>query len=352
MTLLTLLSNPLNITLLTSQLLSAPSIWQHPDGLRTTLRILSIFNSAAIHLVSQRKSSEPPTFYPSRSTLGREEWAVAVIKGADEKSPRWRHLCVFAGLLTGLEGRGEGDISRSLRGTLESATVKAVNLALQEEEAANEYAANSMAVILSHVFGLLTDGAKLNLNHDLLLPILCHAPFFAREGLHSGYFLGTIDADILQSGGMQFDWSTRSTTYVQCQRMATGPLIASLGSLSRLIAFSVENVQNVDLLFTMIKDLTDFTRSLCVQWRQNKLSEIDITEEPTFLSEQTRANTLPLLWRVLQSTMFATVIILQSLLGRVLRDVKIPVHGGESPILRIEHLKLTTCSPIHGHPNP
>ena len=236
--------------------------------------------------------------------------------------------------------------------TLESATVKAVNLALQEGEAANEYAANSIAVILSHVFGLLTDGAKLNLNHDLLLPILCYAPFFSREGLHSGYFLSTIDADIVQSGGMQFDWSAKSTTYIRCQRMATGPLIASLGSLSRLIAFSAENVQDVDLLFTMIKDLTGFTRSLCVQWRQNKLSEIDITEEPTFLSEQTRANTLPLLWRVLQSTMFATVLVLQSLLGRVLRDVKIPAHGGESPILPIEHSRLTACSPLHGHPNP
>ena len=338
MTLLTLLSNPLNVTLLTSQLLSAPSIWQHPDGLRTTLRILGIFNSAATHLILQDKSPESRSLYSSRSTLSREEWAVAVIKGADAKSPRWRHLCILAGLLTGLEGRGQRNISRSLRRTLESATVKAVNLALHEGEAANEYAANSMAVMLSHVFGLLDDGAKLNLNHDLLLPILCHAPFFAKEGLYSGYFLSTIDADIIQSGGMQFDWSTRSTTYVQCQRMATGPLIASFGSLSRLIAFSVENVQDVDLLFTMIKNLTNFTRSLCIQWRQNKLSEIDITEEPTFLSEQTRANTLPLLWQVLQSTMFAIVVVLRSLLGRVLGDVKMPAHGGKSPILPIKRI--------------
>src|SRR5688500_8813507 len=46
--LLTTLSNPLNITLLTSQLLTAPAIWQRVEGLKTSLRIISIYNTAAI----------------------------------------------------------------------------------------------------------------------------------------------------------------------------------------------------------------------------------------------------------------------------------------------------------------
>ena len=193
---------------------------------------------------------------------------------------------MLAGLLVGFEGRRERNLSHSLRRTLESATVKAVNLALQEGEASNEFAANSMAIMLSYVFDLLSDGEKMSLNDDLLLPILVQAPFFAKEGLHSGYFLSTIDADVVQSAERKFDWSARSSTYMQCQRMATGPMVASLGSLSRLIAFSAENVQDVDLLFTVVKDLSTFTRSLCVQWRQNKLAEIDITEEARYLSER------------------------------------------------------------------
>lgn len=306
--------NPLNVTLLTSQLLSAPSVWEQPhvNGLRTTLGILGIFNSAAIHRVA----------------LGADEWAIAIVKGTDGgSSPRWRHLCILAGLLIGFEGREK--LSASLRRKLESATVKAVNLALHDGETANELARNSVAMVLSHVFDLLGDAEKMNLDHDGLLPILYQPPLFSKDGLYSGYFLSRIDADILQDGGMKFEWSSNSPTHVQCQRMATGPLISSLGSLSRVTAFLVEHVQNVDLLASMVNDLSTFTRSLCVQWRQNKLSEIDVTEEASFLTDDTLKGTLPILWRVLKSSMFATVIILRALLGRVLGDHRMPVAGGK-----------------------
>lgn len=312
---MTNLSNPLNVTLLASQLLCAPSIWEQGplSSLRTTLDILSIFHSAAIHRVAS----------------GANEWAIAVVKGTDGGgSPRWRQLCVLAGLLIGFEGRNT--ISASLRRKIESATVKAVNLALQEGETASGLAGNSVAVVLSHVFDLLSDVEKMNLDHDLLLPILYQPPFFSKDGLHSGYFLSGIDADISQRGGMKFEWSSKSSTYAQCQRIATSPLISSLGSLSRVTAFSVEHVQNVDLLSTMVNDLAAFTRSLCVQWRQNKLSEIDVTEEASFLTDDTTKTTLPVLWRILRSSMFAIVIILRALLGRVLGDPMMPVAGGKS----------------------
>ncbi|CAF9933932.1 MAG: hypothetical protein ALECFALPRED_005795 [Alectoria fallacina] len=337
-TLLTLLSNPLNVTLLASQLLSAPSIWQRPDGLRTTIRILSIFNSAAIRLGQPEESPEGKPPFAAQWSLRREKWAMAVVKGADDRSPRWRHLCILTGLLIGFEGRGKQSVSVSLRRKLENATVKAVNLALHEGEAGNELAGNSIAMMLSNVFDLLSDSEKMKLNSDLLLPVLIHAPYFSKEGLQYGYFLSTIDSDVVQREGMKFDWSTKSSTYVRCQRMTAGPLIASLGSLSRLTAFCVENVPNADLLSAMITDLSAFTRSLCVQWRQNKLSEIDITEESIYLSEESLRNTIPLLWRVLKSTMFAVVIVLKSLLGRVLGDNRMPADG--APFMAIQTLRI------------
>ncbi len=311
-------------------MLSAPSIWQRPDGLRTTVRILSIFSSAAVQLVQSEDSLKAEPQFPTQRGLGREEWAIAVVKGADDRSPRWRHLCVLAGLLIGFEGRGKHSLSKSLRSKLENATVKAANLALQEGEGSNELAGNSICMMLSHVFDLLSDSGKMSLNSDLLLPILIHAPFFSKEGLQYGYFLSTIDSDVIQLGGTKFDWSPKSSTYVQCQRMTTGPLIASLGSLSRLTAFSVENVRDTDLLPSMVTDFSAFTRSLGVQWRQNKLSEIDITEETTYLTEESVNATIPLLWRVLKSTMFAVVIVLRSLLGRVLSDNRMPSDCGKS----------------------
>ena len=238
-------------------------------------------------------------------------------------------MCVLAGLLIGFEGQGKQNLSRPLRGKLENATVKAANLALQQGEASDELAGNSIGMMLSHVFDLLSNSERRNLNSDLLLPILIHAPFFSKEGLQYGYFISAIDSDVLQREGMKFDWSPKSSTYIQCQRMSTGPLIVSLGSLSRLLAYCVENVANTDLLSTMITDLSSFTRSLCVQWRQNKLSEIDVTEESIYLSEESLKVTVPVLWRVLKSTMFAIVIVLRSLIGRVLGDKRVPADSGK-----------------------
>ncbi|KAL9098677.1 MAG: hypothetical protein Q9163_005705 [Psora crenata] len=337
-TLLTFLVNPLNVTLLTSQLLSAPSIWQRPDGLRTILHILNVFSSAARHLVLKEAPSTHSQAYPTQRVLAKEDWAIAVIKGADDRSPRWRHLCVLAGLLRGFEGRGQGAISKSLRQTLESGAVKAVSLALRGGETEEELAANSIVMMLSQIFDLLSDGEKRELDQDLLLPILYRAPFFSRDGLQSGYFLSTIDADIIQTTRTKFDWSPKSSTYTQCHRMANGPLMSCLGSLSRLTAFSVEQVQDPDLLPTMIKDLCSFTRSLVVQWRQNKLSEIDVTEESMHLSEETLRTTLPTLWRTLRSTMFAIIVILRALLSRVLGDPRLPTDVG--PFLAAQTLHI------------
>ena len=328
----------MNVTLLTSQLLSAPSIWQRPDGLRTTLRILSIFNIAARHVIQHEESPTQSDAYSIRRALSKDDWAIAVIKGADDRSPRWRHLCVLAGLLVGFGSREQGTISWSLRQTLEGATVKAVNLALNNGEAQDESTANSIALMLSHVFDLLSDGKKVDLDHDLLLPILYHAPLFSKDGLHSGYFLSIMDADVVQTTRSKFDWLPKSSTFVQCQRMASGPLMSCLGSLSRLTAFSAEQVQNHDLLVTMIKDLSAFTRSLLVQWRQNKLSEIDATEETVFLSDESLTTTLPLLWSALRSTMFAITVILRSLMGRVLGDARLAMNI--APFMAIQTLHI------------
>ncbi len=331
--LLTLLSNPLNVTLLTAQLLSAPAIWHRPDGLPTTVRILGIFNSASIQFHSPNESRPSVGGLAEPPRLSKEKWVTAVIKGADERSPRWRHVLVFSGLLLGFSAKNGHELPNDLLSTLEKAIIKATNSALQEHELEDGLAAKSTAITLSHVFDLLHDAQKASLNHDALLPHLYHPSFYDMDGLHSGYFLSIIDADVLEKLPGKFDWSDRSSTYVRAQRIAFSPLVASLGPLSRLIAFSAENARDPDVLTIMVEDLADFSRSLFVQWRQNKLSEIDITEERTFLSEETLKITLPLLWRILRSSMFATIVILRSILGRVLSDVRLPIDRGGRNVL-------------------
>lgn len=321
---LTLLTNPLNVTLLSSQLLSAPAVWHRPDGLRTPISILSIFNSATVRYGSQ-SSEQVSSHLGIGRKLTQDEWITAVVKGADDRTPRWRHLLLLGGLLLGIAREDTEQTNQSMTRAIQGAIVKAVNIVLSEGENDDALAMKTIIVVLSHVFDLLENNCKADLDHDLLLPKLYHSPFFDKEGLHSGYFISTMDADVIESAATKFDWSIRSSTYFRIQRMSAGPLVASLGSISRLIAFSAEKVRNVDLLAVMIEDLGAFARCLCIQWRQNKLSEIDITEESTYLTDETLRKSLPLLWRVLKSSMFATIIVLRSVLGRVLGDSRVPM---------------------------
>ena len=323
---LVLLTNPLNVALLSSQLLIAPAIWYQPDGLRTTISILSIFNSAALRIFDRQTPEQRSSLPDPSHKLAIDDWIAAVVKGADDRSSRWRHLLPLGGLLLGIATAEEEHMNHSMRRKIEVAIVKAVNLALREGGNEDALAMKSLTVVLSHVFDLLSDHNKFDLDHDLLLPKLYRSPFFDKEGLHSGYFLSTMDADVIESAAKKFDWSTKSSSYVRVQRMASGPLVSSLGSISRLVAFSTENVQNIDLLAVMIEELGAFARCLCVQWRQNKMSEIDTTEENIYLTDETLRTSLPLLWRILKSSMFATIIILGPLLGRVLGDARLPMN--------------------------
>lgn len=327
-TLLTLLHNPLNLTLLSAQLLSAPAIWDRLDGHRMGLRMLGIFNSATAKMLQHEDSTGETNRFPLRSRLAKEDWITAVIQGADERSPRWRHLLLLGGVLLGSEGQDRQAIPVAMRRMLENAMTSALNLALQDVREGSDLASYTLVTTTNYVFSLLSNISKKQINYDLLLPLLCWALFFSGDGLHFGYFLSTMDADLVEGSDQKFNWSSKSSSFVQIKRMASSPLIASLGSLSRLLAHSVEHIQDVGLLGALMGDISAFSRSLGVQWRQNKLSEIDAHEETVFLSDESLRNSLPLLWQTLKSSMFCIVVILRPLLSRVLEDGRISKDEG------------------------
>jgi hypothetical protein len=101
-----------------------------------------------------------------------------------------------------------------------------------------------------------------------------------------------------------------------------------MGPLSRLMAHSVENVRDPWLIQTMVDDLASFARALTTQWRQNKLSEIDASEETVYLDDEALRSTLPVLWKLLKAALFATTIVLRGVLGRILSDVILAADGG------------------------
>ena len=174
-------------------------------------------------------------------------------------------------LLIGFEGQERKGIPKSLRTKLGAAIVLALNLALEDIEESPELAVKSIALVVRLVFGLLTEREKSGINHDTLLPRLFWAPFFPpKEGLHFGYFPSKIDADIVEGDNRRFDWSVQSSAYSHVVGIASTPMLSPLGAFYRVIAYSVDHVLNVDLLPTLFGDISTFTRSLCIQWRQNK----------------------------------------------------------------------------------
>ena len=341
---LTLLTNPLNLTLLTSHLLTAPAIWSsssqslNPSDIRTSLHVLSTFHNAANHILHREDQHAPNAEgFLAAEGLPREEWVRAIVKGADDKSARWKHLVVLGGLLTGFEAHERQGLPLKLRELLESAMVTAVNLSLEAEEEGSQKDRLTVLVVLAHSFDLLSPHERMKLNTFRLLPILMSHVYFSKQGLHRGYLLGAIDADIVQGQQNRFNWSERSTSFYQVQLMATGPILSTLGSLSRLAAFCVETVPDTNLVFNVLEDLAVFSRSLSVQWRQNKLSELDPSEEELYLTDEALKRTLPLLWQVLKSAMFSVVIIQSALISRFLRDSRMPL--GKVPSTAISCLR-------------
>ncbi|KAG8624690.1 hypothetical protein KVT40_007757 [Elsinoe batatas] len=324
--LLTSLNNPLNVTLLVSQVLSAPALWSRADGLRFCLSFMGVFHSAVKRVAqadveeAERKARNRQRYeLPSEPRIALVKWVQAVVEGVDEKSPRSRHLLVLGGILVGLGHEEDDFVPSNTKAVLREAFVEATNLSLHDRND-SELSRHSIALALNHAFPYLSDFERSRIDYDELLPILKQSLLHSQEGLRSGYFLQAIDTEVHQVSGSQFSWSASSSTYNQVQRMLAGPLIQSMGALSRLIAHTAENVSDSWLVSSMVDDVAEFSSNLHKSWRHNKLSEIDVADEEQFLALEARQTTLPELWRLLRSTLFAVVIVLRSGTGRLLGD--------------------------------
>ncbi|KAJ9165544.1 Peroxisomal membrane protein PEX17 [Coniochaeta hoffmannii] len=336
-TLLTHLHNPLNLTLLTSNLLTAPAIWHRPDPLATCYRVISIYHTAARHIYKSerdRSRSTPPT--PSAQTGGggvaTETWVRAVVKGADDRSPRWKHLLVLAGILTGLEAGGEDAMSHGLKHLLEGAIVTAANLALGELPKESEpLPTGALALSLTYTFHMLSESSRASINCNLLAPVAA-AALLGEAGLSGGLFLGAIDVDVRQTGE-QFVWSEHSPSFLHLRQLMAKPLVSSMGALVKIIAYAVghPNAQPTKVL-RLQDDLVAFTQRLLQQWQANKLSELEPSEAHVYLTHETLRTTWPVLWQLLKKITFAGVTVLHAITQRSLLDGYFKSAGVTAPL--------------------
>ena len=224
-----------------------------------------------------------------------------------------------------------------LSARIEGALVAAANLALNQSIKEQPLSRPCIVFVLNHTFEWLADSRRAQLQYDLLLPSLVDTTFSSGEGLEDGYWLGMIDADVVELTGKRFNWSATSNTFAKVREIHSRPLMASLGPLSRLIAHAVDSVRDVALIPATLDRLADFARRLMVSWRQNKLSEVEQTEELDSLDLESTKTTLPTLWQLLRLCLFAIVIILRAVLGRLLADSALS-SGTTAPSVSIQCL--------------
>ncbi|KAJ3562322.1 hypothetical protein NPX13_g8607 [Xylaria arbuscula] len=317
--LLTSLTNPLNLSLLTSHFLVARSVWQQPDGLRTCLRILSIFNTAAIHV---RRNEIDNAKLPAGKPLvgggvGAEAWARAVAKGLDDKSSRWQHTLVLAGVLMGMEGEDRRSLSWSLRSTLEKAVATASNLALEDNSRTGALGRGAVVLALTYAFPLMSNANKALLDGSALLPAVIEA-MLGEEGFQNGDFIQAIEHDITPP--RSFRWPANSPSVNRIKHLESRPLAQSMGPLSRLGVFAVEHAADSNVVLRAQDSLVSFTAGVLEQWERCALSVVDLSVEPVKLSPELLQGPWPMLWQLLQKIMFAVVSTLQPIVGRCLLD--------------------------------
>ncbi|RYP55242.1 hypothetical protein DL769_010211 [Monosporascus sp. CRB-8-3] len=323
--LLSSLNNPLNLSLLTSHFLTARAIWQQqrpPTDLRTCLRVISVYNTAAFHV--RRNELESAHLPPGQPRLGgglsADEWARAVAKGADDRSSRWRHCLVLTGILMGMEAEDRRSLSRGLRGTLEQAVVTAANLALEDPIRTGPLGSGAVVLALTYAFPLLSDYVKGTLNCNALLPAIVEG-MMGEEGFQNGDFVRAISADIAPEQNVW--WSTNSPSVGRLQNLASRPLVQNMGPLSRLAAFAVQHAADSNIVLQSQDDLLDFTARLLDGWGQCPLSGIDMSVEATTLSPEVLLGPWPTLWDLFKKIMYTVVATLQPIMGRTLLDPRL-----------------------------
>ncbi|KAI1143798.1 peroxin 8 [Hypoxylon sp. FL0543] len=317
--LLTNLNNPLNLSLLTSHFLTARSIWLAPDGLRTCLRVMSIYNTAAIHVrKNELQNVNAPRGVPLvGSGVNSEDWARAVAKGADEKSSRWQHVLVLTGILMGMEGDDRRSLSWSLRSTLEQAVVTAANLALEDHIRTGPLGRGAVVLALTYAFPLMSQSVKQHLHGNVLLPAIVEA-MLGDEGFQHGDFISSITRDI--APGRIISWRPDSPSVARISNLESRPLAQNMGPVARLAAFAVQHAADPNIVLQAHEELLGFTAGLLDKWTHCPLSIVDLSVESAALSPDALKGPHPMLWQLLKKIMFTVVAILQPIVGRSLLD--------------------------------
>lgn len=138
---------------------------------------MSLFHSAAIAKAKAESDvgadedannkNKAVTRNSSSGNLKLQDWIQAIVKGADDRSPRWRHAILLGGLLVGLANQEVLPISTSLETALSKGLVRSVNLALEAFRQDDPFPGSCLALVLAQCHVNLSEGERAQLNYDV-----------------------------------------------------------------------------------------------------------------------------------------------------------------------------------------
>ncbi|RPB18486.1 hypothetical protein L211DRAFT_854086 [Terfezia boudieri ATCC MYA-4762] len=344
---LTTLTNPLNVTLLTTQILTAPAVWTSPDPLHASLRVFGTFQSATLGKMELEVRGEA-------GAMGVQEWITAVVKGANRNVPRWKHILLLGGVLSAIrDGRdGQGGkgksgtggvaggvggggnaylIPRVTRRSLEDAFCRAVNLSVESGSTAatapgggnskpgKDLESDVLSLILSHSINHLSPRAKMLIDYDALLLVVIRSIFYSSEGFQSGYFLSKIENDVVMRDGL-LSWPAKSNSLLELQYRLSRPLFTSMSSVARLASMCVRESKSPGSIHILLDRMNEFTQTLTAQWNMTRLSGVSLVDEPRLLDPESRRATMPVVWQILKMVLFTAVLVVSEVSARLVKE--------------------------------
>ena len=194
--------------------------------------------------------------------------------------------------------------------------------------------ADVLSLVLSHAIGSISYKAKEYLNYDALLPAVIKSIYFSREGFQSGYFLPTIDHDIVTMDG-KLAWPSKSNSFVELQERSARPLFVSMSGLAKLAGIAIKEAHDVRAVHALLDSIQRFSHTMASQWRTNRLAEIPMSQEAELIDDASLKATVPVVWQILKTVLFTTTLILQDLTARVIQN---PMFSGRESRLPPPHL--------------
>lgn len=319
------LTNPLNITVLSQQFLKSPAIWDGPFDLALCLDVMSILNTACTKVVERYNEPSPtiPAIPTSLRTLSTKHWVEAVIKGADEKSPAWRHTLVFTGIVLSLQ-RNEERQNSYLVQDVQQYLVQAAEKAIHTLHT-DTLTKAALMLAMSYTFERLPEHLKQSFSHNAWLQ--CGMETLTGDfGFEMGRFIAFAAVDVFvqaqPNGLVQLHWPENSPSYQNhVRQVATRPLVGNSGLFTKMLAYHIHHLLSPDTeLPRLIDALQIFAKETANNWASTPFSNVDHHNTDASMDAQTKSTTYASFTTLLKRVYFALMVVLEACVSRLLNS--------------------------------